>query len=255
MSVGDLAIRMKSYEEAARTTFPRRMPLIVRVDGKAFSKLTSSLKEAGQPFHAAFSATMDEVARTLCEEIQGAQLAYAQSDEVSVLVHGYKKWESSPWFDNQCQKVVSVAAALAASTFTFNSASVFGSLRQVAFDARAFVLPEHEVTNYFVWRQQDASRNSVQMLARSHFSHKECEGKSCAEMQEMLFQKKGVNWNDTPDGLKRGRIVVRRKQTHTYHMHGNPQTVERNAWTVEAAPHFTQARAFVEGLLAVEAEG
>jgi len=109
---GQLADRMKGYEQAARSAFPKRLPLIVRVDGKAFSKMTAGLKEPGQPFNAGFVEVMDGVARALCEEIQGAQCAYVQSDECSVLVHGYKKFESSPWFDNQCMKIVSVAASV-----------------------------------------------------------------------------------------------------------------------------------------------
>jgi len=70
------------------------MPLIIRVDGKAFSKYTSQLKD--KPFDRQFIGVMTNVAEALCCEIQGAQMAYAQSDEISVLVHGYKKFETSP---------------------------------------------------------------------------------------------------------------------------------------------------------------
>jgi tRNA(His) guanylyltransferase len=254
---------MKEYEQAARTTFPKRMPLVVRVDGKAFSKLTSSLKSQGDPFNRDFVDAMDKVATALCREIQGAQIAYVQSDECSVLVHGYKKFESTPWFDNQCQKIVSVVASVAAATFTANSWRVFGSrdkfdpsaydVRPVFFDARAFVLPEHDVANYFLWRQQDAMRNSVQMLARSHFSHKECDGKSC-EMMKVMLSEKNVKWDDLPGGLRRGRVVVKRPEEHTINVKGEDRKIMRLTWMVEDAPTFSQNRSFFDHMLATEDE-
>jgi tRNA(His) guanylyltransferase len=258
---GQLADRMKGYEQAARTTFPRRMPLIVRVDGKAFSKLTSELKKRGQPFNAPFVEVMNEVARALCEHIQGAQLAYVQSDEISVLVHGYKKFESSPWFDNQALKIVSVSAGIASAEFTARSHRLFGDapsgfpfrVRPAYFDSRAFVLPEHDVANYFLWRQQDATRNSVQMLARSHFSHKECDGKSC-EMMKVMLSEKSVKWDDLPGGLRRGRVVVKRPEEHSINVQGEIRRIMRSGWCVEDAPTFSQDRGFFDLMLKTEDE-
>ena len=129
-SLGD---RMKRYETATRTSLVPRMPAIVRVDGKAFHSYTRGL---AKPFDVLFMRAMNDVARKLCEEIQGAQLAYVQSDEVSVLVHSYKRFASTPWFDNQVQKMVSVAAAVATSQMVMNSQNVFGHLKECAFDAR-----------------------------------------------------------------------------------------------------------------------
>ena len=129
-------------------------------------------------------------------------------------------------------------------------------MRPVYFDARAFVLPEHEVANYMIWRQQDATRNSVQMLARSHFSHKQCDGKSCADMLEMLLSK-GVNWNDLAPGLKRGRCVLKRPEFFTPPAHFGAAaiaTITRQNWTVEEPPIFTQDRQYVERLLVTEDE-
>jgi hypothetical protein len=145
----DLSDRMKKYEEAARSTFPRRMPLIIRVDGKSFSKYTSHLPN--KPFNRDFISIMEKVATALCANIQGAELAYSQSDEVSVLVHGYKRFSSDVWYDNQLQKIVSVSAAIASATFTASSYRLWqkspediesGDITPVYFDSRAFVLPE-----------------------------------------------------------------------------------------------------------------
>lgn len=195
-SLGD---RMKLYERAHDIALPPRMPLIVRVDGRAFHSWTRGFE---RPFDFTLIDWMDNVAISLCKEIAGAQMAYVQSDEVSVLVHNYKRHETEPWVKNRLQKITSLAASIAASTMTLLAERV------AEFDARAFVLPESEVANYFLWRQQDATRNSIQMLARSVYSHKQCDGKSQSELQEMCWQK-GENWNDLPAHLKRGRCVLR----------------------------------------------
>lgn len=195
-SLGD---RMKRYEDATREHLLHRMPIIVRVDGKAFHSWTRGMS---RPFDATLTEWMDRVALALCRESQGCVLAYMQSDEVSLLLHPFRALTSQAWFDGNIQKIASVSAACAASVMTSLSE------RFVMFDARAFVLPEREVCNYFLWRQQDATRNSIQMLARSMFSHTQCNGKNCDELQEMCFQA-GRNWNDLPPHLRRGRCAAR----------------------------------------------
>ncbi len=220
-SLGD---RMKGYERAPRLALPRRMPVIIRVDGKAFHTLT---RGCAQPFDPFVVAAMNQAAITLVNEAQGAVFAFVQSDEISVLLHNYKRLNSEAWFDNDIQKLCSISAAVAARSFTYKPA---------LFDARCFVLPEAEVCNYFIWRQQDATRNSIQMAARAVFSHRECENKNTSELQDMLHAR-GINWNDYPTGFKRGRGVLR----------------VDGAWCVDTAPPvFTQSRNYIEGFLVTE---
>lgn len=242
MSSGDsLGDRMKGYERACRHVLPRRLPVILRVDGKAFHTYTRGLSE---PFDSTFISAMNGCAETLCEAVQGTALAYVQSDEISLLVHGYRQLQSEPWFDNEIQKMASVAASVAGATMTMFSEDIFGHIKGAHFDARVFVLPEAEVANYFIWRQQDATRNSIQMSARAMFSHKECHEKNCSELQEMLFTK-GQNWNDTPTPLKRGRCVLRQ----SYEREG----ATRHRWRVDnEIPIFTQDRAYIEKHLAID---
>lgn len=260
MSKCDLSDRMKGYEEAARTSFPKRLPLIIRVDGKAFGKLTAKLKKPGEPFHAGFTSIMNQVAVALCEEIQGAQIAYVQSDEVSVLIHGYKKFNSGVWFDNQCQKIVSVAASIAAATFTVESYKLSMNLntyQKAYFDARAFVVPENDVVNYFVWRQTDAIRNSINMLGRSHFSHTQCDSKSCSDIQSML-ESKNISWDALPDGIKRGRCIIKSKELYTlpssalYRDNTTNNQIMRSVWKTQDSLVFSQNRNLIENLLLVE---
>jgi len=242
-SLGD---RMKIYEGAFRQSLPIRMPVILRIDGKAFHTYTASCE---RPFDERLISAMDNVGIALCEQIQGAQIAYVQSDEISVLVHNYKRFSSTPWFENQIQKMVSVSASIAAGYMTALSPTIFGETKIAAFDARAFVLPESEVCNYFLWRQQDATRNSVQMVARSLYSHSQLDGKNSAELQEMIFLKTGKNWGNYPTYQKRGRCIV--KETYLV----ADSVAPRSKWGVDdEIPLFSEDRGYINQHLEVVEE-
>lgn len=247
MSADSFGDRMKLYEEAARTTLPRRLPVIIRVDGKAFHTFT---RGCARPFDDAITCAMDRVAEALCEQVQGAQMAYVQSDEVSVLVHGYKTFGTQPWFQNGVQKMVSIAASIA--TAAFNAEwwrSHFAASRVAYFDARAFVLPEADVCNYFIWRQQDAIRNSVRMLGRAHFSESECDGMSGEALKSKLLGEKGVRWDDLPVGLRRGRVAHWKPRDET------PPSLRRRDMFLDDKPTiFTMDRDYIERHLALEPE-
>lgn len=225
----DLGNRMKSqYEDRTRYFLPRRSYTIVRVDGKAFHSYTKKCK---RPYDLNFMSYMDRTAMYLCEKLQGSQFAYVQSDEISVLLTDFYKPTTSAWFDGNIQKISSVAASLATGIFNhITSEDCFGD-EIAAFDARCFTIPDNvEVENYFIWRQQDCTKNSISMAAQSQFSHKELHGKNGKEMQEMLFQK-GINWNEYPWQFKRGRTIV----------------YSETQWMMPETPIFTQDRDFLKG--------
>ena len=247
MSKDSLGDRMKSYEDSFRNYLPMRMPVIIRIDGKAFHSYTKGCKK---PVDEALVNAMNETAIYLCKNIQGAQLAYVQSDEISLLLVNYQTIDTQSWFENNLQKMASVSASMAAAMFTSLSPSIFdGNMKLATFDSRVFVLPKEDVCNYFIWRQQDATRNSVQMLARSLYSHKECNNKNNSELQEICWQK-GHNWNDCPTSQKRGRCIVKQKvlkQTdYCDKQTGQVLTVERSVWAVDnEIPVFSDDRMYI----------
>lgn len=233
-SLGD---RMKQYEAAWKTTLPRRLPCVIRVDGRSFHQY---LRAADKPFDLGFVADMAQVAEALCEEISGAVFAYHQSDEISVLVQDWADVHTEPWFGGGLQKIVSICAAIATSALTACRGG------RPLFDARAFVLPNAvEVANYFLWRQRDAVRNSVSMAAQAHFSHKRLQGVSGARMQEMLFTERGVNWNDYPAECRCGQVAVKltgeREFTYTDKRTKAECTAKavRSWWEVQPAARFS----------------
>jgi tRNA(His) 5'-end guanylyltransferase len=244
-SLGD---RMKRYEHAQWHVLPDRLPVILRVDGRAFHTYT---RGCDKPFDLDLIQAMNKVALRLCEEVGGAQLAYVQSDEVSVLVHGYKRHASQAWFRGEVQKIVSIAASVASATMTMKMAARLGAAH---FDARVFVLPEHDVCNYFVWRQKDWLRNSVQMLARAHFSQKECQEVHIPELCEML-RTTGHPWEALSNHLRLGRVATRVTEETQLHRNPSAPKVVRSRWEImEETPVFTERRDVVERLLVLEPE-
>ena len=224
----DLAKRMKTYEAVSKTTLVRRMPVIARVDGKSFHSFTRGFDK---PFDEVLMNAMKETMKYLCQNIQGCVLGYTQSDEITLVLIDYKKLNSSAWFDNEVQKICSIAASMATSAFyrefldsmlrfcdsedydfgmwcKYNAAISKGAM----FDARCFNVPKEDVCNNIYWRQLDATRNSIQMVGQANFSHKQLQNKSCAEIQEMLFSEKGINWNDLSADKKRGSCCVKKDE-------------------------------------------
>jgi tRNA(His) 5'-end guanylyltransferase len=202
-SLGD---RMKSnYELRQRRYLTRRTPVIVRVDGKAFHTFTRGFEK---PFDQKLIDAMMVAALQVFGEAQGCKLAYVQSDEVSFVLTDYDNLQTDGWFNYNQSKIESITASC--MTMGFNQAMRLCDRPGTAmFDARAFNIPEAEVANYFLWRAQDWHRNSITMYTQSFFSHQELQGKTCADMHEMLHGI-GKNWTtDLYDFMKNGIFIAR----------------------------------------------
>jgi len=192
----------QDYEDALRLVLPRRSYVVIRIDGRSFHTFTKNLE---RPYSRLLADALDSAALSLCQEMIGCRFAYGQSDEYSFLLTDFEKENAPLWFDGNVQKMVSVSASL--FTAYFNRA--FPSDKIAAFDSRVLVISQKtEVEKYFLWRQLDASANSLNMLASAHYPHSELVGKSNTEKHEMLFAK-SVNWAKQPADFKRGRLVRR----------------------------------------------
>lgn len=266
-----LGDRMKEfYEDRTRIKLPRRTFTIIRIDGKAFHTYTKGLQ---RPFDDGLIEDMNATTAYLCKNIQGAKFGYVQSDEISLVLTDFDDLGTHAWFDNNLQKMVSVAASMATAEFNrlrmmrlMRNSQIFlepehiKAMRMAEFDARAFQIPFiDEVENYFIWRQQDAVRNSISSVAQSLYSTKELHGKKTSDMQELIFQK-GINWNDYDFRLKRGAVIAKVEvpviaKTMEYVNDGKTYTIDsaqvvmRNKWQVVETPTFTQDRFFIRGLL------
>ena len=259
-----LSDRIKEhYEKRTQTFLNRRMITIIRLDGKSFSKYTKSLNK---PFDDGFSNDMDMTAVYLCENIQGAKIAYTQSDEITVVLTDFDNIDSQAWFDYNVQKMTSISASMASARFNqlrllrkcneMDTEDKFQVLEEVdinrhklaMFDSRVFQVPTiDEMVNVLIWRQQDCSRNSISMAADAYYSHSVLEGKSGSDKQDLLMEE-GVNWNDYLPKYKRGSVIKKQKVL----VDGQNGPVERNRWVIdENTPIFTQDKDYLIDLLGI----
>lgn len=233
-----LGNRMKNYEEVSRNVLTRRIPVIIRVDGKSFH---SFCKRFQRPYDHLLHACLNHVMRALCDEIQGAKFAERHSDEISVLVTDFDDITTEAYFGYIVPKICSVVAATASVEFCKQLSSLTQYLTKdeawPRFDCRAFNIPEDDVVNYFYWRQRDCIRNSISMFAQSKFSHNELNGKNCKQMQEMMWQKDQFNWDHLPQEQKTGWVCIRRILPFVIPkgpMEG--KIIDRESWVTEPAP-------------------
>lgn len=206
----DLSDRMKLYEDigAGQMLIPN-LPVMVRIDGKTFHTWTRGLD---RPYDNRVQSLFDEVTKYLIDA-SDAVIGYTQSDEITLVLWNYAKPESQILFNGRAAKLTSVLASMATAKF---NALVPEYLPHKAdklayFDCRVWNVPsEEEAVNCILWREQDATRNSIQSAAYALYSQKQLHQKDVNEMQEMIWQK-GINWNDYPARFKRGGYFRRRR--------------------------------------------
>ncbi|MBD0383268.1 tRNA(His) guanylyltransferase Thg1 family protein [Paenibacillus sedimenti] len=235
MNKDDFGNRMKDYENVFRHSLPRRLPVILRIDGCHFHTFTRGM---AKPFDELLTKALWETCKYLAQNMMGCKLVYHQSDEISILLTNYDKLTTQSWFDNNIQKMVSVSASMATAKFNEEIRKYYPDKELATFDSRVWVLPHDEVTNYFLWRQQDATKNSISMVSQAHFPQKELQGLDGKQLQDKLFVEKGFNWNDLPVWQKRGVCIT--KQSY---LKGDAQ---RNKWDVDMdTPIFSQNREYI----------
>ena len=234
MDNSSIGNRMKTYESVPQISLMKKSPVIIRVDGRSFHTLTKGFE---RPFDDLLIDTMQDTMFYLCRNIQGCVLGYTQSDEISLLLIDYKNINTSAFFEYRVQKLCSVVASMA--TLAFNTAylkhvahwvttnldqdfdeadsdkkklykTYVSQINQAMFDARCFNLPKEEVTNYFYWRQLDASRNSILSVGFANFKHNELKNLNCDQIKDKLINDKGINWNTLATTYKRGCCCVKR---------------------------------------------
>lgn len=216
MSDDPLGDRMKAYEmaEAGRHLMPR-LPVLARLDGRCFSRFTQRM---ARPFERGLATLMLTVTENLVSAT-GARAGYTQSDEITLL-YAADSERGEIFFNGRIQKMTSVLAAMC-STFFNQHASEWLQAEHLrgppqVFDCRVWAVPSpDEAANAFLWREMDATKNSVQMAARCHYSANELFGKSSKEMQAMLLRS-DVNWNDYPSFFKRGTYVLRKRVSRKF---------------------------------------
>jgi len=204
-----LGNRMKAYEsQTSGINLIPRIPVIARLDGKGFSKFTKGLK---RPYDERLSNLMVETTKYLVKETN-ANCGYTQSDEITLMWYT-DKIDSSTYFNGRLFKMLTDLSAMASVFFNRKLSEYLPEKadKMPRFDARVYNVPTlDEAVNSFLWRELDATKNSISMAAQAYYSHGQLMNKTGSEKQEMLFQK-GVNWNDYPAFFKRGTYIQRKR--------------------------------------------
>ena len=188
----DFDKRMKDYETVSKTRLTKRMPVVIRVDGRAFHTFT---KGFNKPYDELLCSCMQETMKYLCENIQGCVLGYTQSDEITLILVDYDNIDKSAWFDYEVQKICSVVSSMSTMKFNklferkvtefisnkpdeitqdeyvnlcsrYDNAINMGAM----FDTRCFNVPENDICNAIIWRQRDAEKNSISSLGQAYFT-------------------------------------------------------------------------------------
>ena len=252
-SLGD---RQKQYEEVQKHYLVPKMPFIIRIDGKAFHTYTRGFVK---PFDNVMGAAMKRTMQSLCEDIPGAVFGYTQSDEITIVCKYTDRIKSQAWFGGRVEKIIAITASKATKYFNkyfrdevdaFISEGEALSLAQsihnreimkphlkaidkgAEFDSRVFNIPEWDCINNVIWRQQDAIRNSVEMVGHANFSAKQLNKVNCEGIKEKLKAEKGIDWErDFTPYQKRGACCY--KQEEEKEMRG--KIVVRSTWIIDEA--------------------
>jgi hypothetical protein len=198
--------RMKALEdvESKRATTPNK-PVIIRLDGKNFSKWTKGLKFP-------FDERLEEIRREVTVKMVkyfDALIGYHCSDEITLVL--FKEGEASQIHANgRLQKIVSHTASVCTAYWNEAVRKFIPDKKELAiFDSRAWEVPSlTEVSNALLWRERECIKNSINMASDVVYPHSELMGRHTGERKEMLLLK-GINWEDYPVWARRGTFVGR----------------------------------------------
>ena len=189
------------------------LPVIIRLDGNNFHKWTKGLD---RPFDKKLTKLMAETTKFLVKETN-AVVGYTQSDEITLILYSDDR-KSSLYNDGKKQKILSKLTAKCVNFFNEKRKEILPTHNKTAvFDCRIYQVPTlHDACVQLLWRENDATKNSISMLAQSLFSHNELQNLTGSEMQDKMMQEKGVNWNNLETKYKRGTYIKRIKTSKPF---------------------------------------
>jgi len=254
--------KCKNYQATRDYKLDTDKYIIVHVDGRSFSKAIKNKFE--KPFDKDFIKMMDETAKYLCEKVQGCQLAYVQSDEITLVLKKLRP-ESDIFFGGRMCKMQSIIASMATGKFNqlitlyniksnaydyakidyldtlYNAKDIVRMIKDSSlyeFDCKVWDVNDgNDAFAWLLFRNIDCVRNSKSQTAQTYIPHKDLLGKTADEAVEMLKEKNGIDWNALPDEMKYGRII--RKED--IEMGGADVVFVRKKWVVTTGIDLTNS--------------
>jgi tRNA(His) 5'-end guanylyltransferase len=186
------------------------LPVIIRLDGNNFHNWTKGLK---RPFDERLTQLMTETTMELVK-YTNARVGYTQSDEITLILYS-DNTNTKIFNEGKKQKLLSKVTAHCVNVFNEKRKTLLPKHDKIAiFDCRIYQVPTLEwATKQLLWREKDATKNSIAMVAQSLFSHKSLQNLNSDQLQLKMLTEKNVNWNDLPDKFKRGTYILHKKIT------------------------------------------
>lgn len=182
MEKDTLGQRMKGYEQVSRFMFTPKIPIVIRLDGKAFHTFTKPFRK---PFDERLMKSMQDTTEFLVNNIQNCIMGYTQSDEITLVLLDMLSEDTETWFNGGLQKIVSVSSSMCTAYFN----NVLQHDRLAFFDSRAFQIPLEDLPNNIVWRMKDCYKNAITSVAHCHYSQKQLHEVSTRDRLEMIKDK------------------------------------------------------------------
>jgi tRNA(His) guanylyltransferase len=189
------------------------LPVIIRLDGNNFHNWTKGLQ---RPFDENLNKLMIETTKYLVKETN-AVIGYTQSDEITLILWSNKR-SSAIYHEGKKQKILSKLTGKCVSFFNQKRVELLPKHNKIAnFDCRIYQTPTlQDATTQLLWREIDATRNSIQMLGHHYFSDKELFKLNTSQIQDKLVLEKNINWNDLESKYKKGSYIKRVVTTESF---------------------------------------
>lgn len=245
---GKLKDRIDAYQSAADYRLLPRLPLIIVINGRAFSKLTQLLDK---PYCPKFSECVLSTTLRLCTEVEGALFGYQYSDEIVLVLRNDQHPDTTPWYDNRLQKICSITSSIATTHFNDCATSLNLNLAgDPLFTSQVFAVPNiGEAINTVVYKQQYNFHNSIQLacfyeLIKKHDKNAIKEmltGLSVDEKIDLLNQECQIDFNQYPAPFRRG--------TACYKVPKLLDGVTKHKWFLNPEPPiFTKDQSFLTNI-------
>ena len=241
----DISLKEKcrNYQKRRDYVVPTDNFIICHIDGRSFSNMIKNKFQ--QPFDECFIGMMNETAQYLCKNVQGTQLAYVQSDEITLIIKKVKE-DGDIFFSGRLCKMQSVIASLATAKFNqlmtlytmeyhpkINPKYTIENMALYQFDCKVWDVDNaNDAMAWLLFRNIDCVRNSKQQTAQTYLPHKELLKKNADEQIALLEQEKGIRWGDLLMGEKYGRLIQKQMVTEVHNVNGNDVECLRSRWLV-----------------------
>lgn len=240
--------RVDSYLESTDFKLLNKLPIVICLNGKSTSKITSLLDK---PFCSKFSDGMLSTTMNLCSEIDGILMAYQYNDEIILIIRNDQNIDTMPWCNNKLQKICSMTSSMATCYFNnYISKLESNIMGDLIFTAQVFPVPTiSEAINIIIYKQQHSFHTSIQFacfyeLLQTYNKEEIKEmlnGLSIDEKIDLLKQERNIDFNQYPHIFRRGAACYKTPKI----ING----IMKNKWSINTElPIFAKDQSFLNNL-------